>query len=370
MQYQRSEIEELRMMLSNGRSLDDLGNLINYIIALQNKKEGTHFGSISIKQLKHYYANTNFKYRNFEIPKKSGGTRTITAPDEVLKKIQRRLNSALSLFFEPGPIAHGFLEGKSIVTNAKGHIGKMFLLNVDLKDFFPSVHFGRIKAVLQLPIFKVQKKYLSLFGNEVDFPNEKFGLTPEFAQIISNFCCFEGKLPQGAPTSPLITNLVCIRLDNKLLKFAGANDCYITRYADDISVSSWKNKFDEDFQTNLKKLIETEGFTINEKKTRIQNKAMRQEVTGITVNEKLNLSRPYIRKLRASLHRLKSVNGKANENSKAVKDLEFLFETIEFDVDKFTSIVYGKILFLGIVRGKSDPLYLEYKSKLENILKS
>lgn len=369
MEYNQIEIENLRLKLMQGQTLDDLADLVNYVIQMQNKKESTNYKLVSSQRLKHYYANINKKYVNFDIPKKTGGKRTITAPDKFLKKVQRRINLLLTLFFEPKPAAHGFLPHRSIVTNAKIHVGKKYVLNVDLKDFFPSIHFGRIKAVLQLPIFGLRAEHLASETNKIEFLF-KFGLKPEFAQIFANFCCFESKLPQGAPTSPIITNIVSQRLDYKLVKLAKECHCYYTRYADDITYSCDKNRFKEDFLNKLDETIKSEGFMINEKKTRIQKRSVRQEVTGITVNEKLNLSRSYVRKVRAALNNW----GKQGYEMAYTKFASLYPQEKGFlrnkTIPPMESVLSGKILFLGMVRGKEDTMYLKYKSKLEELLKS
>ncbi len=355
--------------LQQGQTLDDLADLVNYVIEVQNQKEGTKYKSVSPERLKHYYANINKKYINFDIPKKTGGKRTITAPDKFLKKVQRRINFLLTLFFEPKPAAHGFLEDRSIVTNAKIHVGKKYVLNVDLKDFFPSIHFGRIKAVLQLPILGIRPEHLPIEGNKLEVLF-KFGLKPEFAQIISNFCCFESKLPQGAPTSPIITNIVSQRLDYKLVKLAKEYHCFYTRYADDITFSCDKNRFTDEFLKKLDEIIQSEGFLINDKKSRMQRKAVRQEVTGITVNEKLNLPRSYVRKVRAALHNWEEQGyDKANAKFASLYPQEKGFLRNKA-IPPMESVLSGKILFLGMVRGKEDIIYLKYKNKLEELLKS
>jgi retron-type reverse transcriptase len=463
MQYSQIETDNLKKKLQQGQTLDDLADLVNYVIEVQNQKEGTSYKPISAKQLKHYYANINNKYVNFEIPKKTGGKRTITAPDKFLKKIQRRINLLLTLFFEPKPSAHGFIENRSIITNARLHVGKKYVLNIDLKDFFPSIHFGRINAVLQLPILKTNRdksyffdfgenKYLKLYKelkekyeddviwetfknagisesflyegttflristlngipeiieksnditeNEVAFFSnliekkdidfflalknlkhngikltitdieKPFGLKPEFSKIISNFCCYESKLPQGAPTSPIITNIVSQRLDYKIVKLAKEYQCFYTRYADDITFSFYEYGLNLEFLSKLEEIINSEGFLINQKKSRVQKKSIRQEVTGITVNEKLNLPRSYVRKVRAALHNWEK-QGYERANAKFAtlypQEKGFLRNKT---IPPMESVLSGKILFLGMVRGKEDTMYLKYKNKLEELLKS
>jgi RNA-directed DNA polymerase len=368
MEFSQIEITNFKVKLKQGQSLDDLADLVNYFIETQNQKTGTNYSLISPKRLKHYYYNINKKYLTFEIPKKTGGTRTITAPDKFLKKVQRRINLLLTLFFEPKCAAHGFIEQRSIVTNAKVHVGKKYVLNVDLKDFFPTVNFGRIKSVLQLPVFSIRRDYFANDETHLEI-FYKFGLKPEFAQIISNICCYESRLPQGAPTSPIITNIVCQRLDNKLVKLAKEYHCFYTRYADDITFSCNKDRFNKEFFNKLNENIESEGFLINKKKSRIQKRAVRQEVTGITVNEKLNVQQEYIRKVRATLNNWEKYGyKKANTKFALFYNQDKGFIRNKF-IPPMESVLRGKILFLGMVRGKDDKIFLKYKNKFDELLK-
>jgi len=341
------EISEIRSKLQQGQTIDDLVDLLNLIIILQNEKEKTKYKPLINKRVKYYYAKINNRYTHFEIPKKSGGSRTISAPDKYLKKIQRRINIILGIFFSPKPSVHGFLPGRSIVSNAQIHVGKKFVLNIDLKDFFPSVHFGRIRAVLQL------------------YP---FLLKPEFAHLTANFCCFEGKLPQGAPTSPIITNMVCQKLDHLLIKLAKEYHCFYTRYADDITFSCDKARFGDEFLKKLESIVQSEGFKINEKKTRIQKKTFRQEVTGIIVNKKLNLHRNYIKSVRAMLHNWEKYGYQAaNSKFTSYYPMEKGFIRNKM-IPPLESVVMGKVMFLGMVRGKEDNLYLKYNEQLKKLI--
>lgn len=347
MEFTENEISEIRNKLQQGQTIDDLVDLLNLVIKFQNENDKTDYKVFTNKRVKFYYANINKRYTNFEIPKKTGGKRTITAPDRFLKKIQRRIDLILRLLFVPKPAAHGFLAKRSIVSNAKIHVAKKHVLNVDLKDFFPSVHFGRIRAVLQLHPFNLKK---------------------EFAHVVANFCCFDSKLPQGAPTSPIITNIVSQKLDYKLVQLAKEHHCFFTRYVDDITFSCDKARFDDEFLKKLDEVVKSEGFTINEKKTRVQKKAVRQEVTGITVNEKLNLQQDYIRNVRAMLNNWEKY-GYENANVKFAKfyprEKGFMRNKV---IPPLESVVSGKIMFLGMVRGKEDALYKKYDDQLKKLI--
>ena len=234
-------------------------------------------------------------YTEFDIPKKSGDSRRICAPTGDLKAVQRQLADALwehqkSVYEELGikpNISHAFEKGKSIITNAKIHRNKRFVLNVDLKDFFDSIHIGRVCGFFE--------------------KNKYFNLPHGAAVTIAQLACYQGKLPQGAPTSPIITNLICQVLDMHLLSLAKKYRLDYTRYADDITFSTNDKTFLEKmdlFYTELEKKVKKAGFSINEKKTRISYRDSKQVVTGLVVNKKISVDHAYCRKVRAMAHSL------------------------------------------------------------------
>ncbi len=233
-------------------------------------------------------------YRKFSIPKKTGGERVISAPTRNLKWMQLCLNEVFKAVYTPSVSAMGFAPGRSVVDNAAMHLHQNYVFNIDLKDFFPSVHQARVWKRLQLPPFS--------FSREV-------------ASAMAGLCCmrvdedaYEDRsafvLPQGAPTSPLLTNAVCDRLDRRLRGLAKRFGLLYSRYADDITFSSSHNVYADGsaFRLELQRIIEGEGFTINAKKTRLQHRGARQEVTGLTVGERVNVARKYIKDVRAVLH--------------------------------------------------------------------
>ena len=226
-------------------------------------------------------------YRKFFLWKDRAHTkkRWIEAPDQELKKIQERI---LSLLYQmaPSPFAHGFTIGRSIVSNARIHTGKRYLLKLDLKDFFPSI--TRDMILKQL--------------------NDAELITPENRNRIEtllNLCLLENRLPQGAPTSPAISNLVCRRLDFILAKFARHHKMKYTRYADDLTFSS-----DSDSCYRLipviRRIVEQYGFRINERKVNVLKRHQRQTVTGLVVNQVKQTSVPRRKrlKLRAFVHQI------------------------------------------------------------------
>lgn len=258
-----------------------------------------------------YVQSSSDKYKKFEIPKKSGGTRTISAPSGDLKLLQRRLSDLLQDCVEdiniangrhddglnPDTIAHGFKRKRSIVTNALRHRRRRFVFNTDISDFFGSINFGRVRG-----FFISDKNFL---------------LNPKVATIIAQIACFENCLPQGSPCSPVISNLIGHILDIHLVRLAAKHSCIYSRYADDLTFSTNEKDFPsavavrdkgDSHQWNaggeLVHLIKISGFSLNSAKTRMQYWTSRQEVTGLVVNEGLNVRSDYRRLARAMVHKL------------------------------------------------------------------
>ncbi|MFM7599972.1 MAG: reverse transcriptase domain-containing protein [Pseudanabaena sp.] len=294
-------------------------------------------------------------YATFQIPKKSGGSRSISAPKTSLKIIQQKLNQVFISVYQPKPSTHGFAVEKSIVTNAKQHLRQKYVLNLDLKDFFPSINFGRVRGLLMSP---------------------PYSCTMEVATVLAQICCHDNQLPQGAPTSPIISNMICAKLDSQLQRLAKKYQCIYTRYADDITFSTSRSKFPPHLiwfskeaeksvlGDELKTIIEENGFLVNESKVRLQTRYKRQEVTGITVNEKLNVKRKYIRQIRAVLHAWEKY-GLSNAESEFWKhDKKHRFQVNQ---DSFRNIIRGRIEFVGAVRGKNDPIYLNFLRWLKKL---
>jgi len=239
-------------------------------------------------------------YREFEIPKRSGGTRRILAPDNSTKTLQRRILHRLLGRLRSHPAAHGFEKGRSIVTNAEAHVGQAVVVRMDLKDFFPATRAKRVR------------KYF-----------RRIGWNRPAARLLTNLCTFEGGLPQGAPTSPRLCNLVNHRLDARLTGLAkrrrlwnfrtgqGAETREVgatyTRYADDMTFS-----FPTDTPGDIRYVIRVtrlivgrEGYELHlHKKLQIRRRHDLQQVTGLVVNKRVNLPRATRRWLRAVEHRL------------------------------------------------------------------
>lgn len=264
---------------------------------IKTRNDFADFLRIPRSKLTHilYVKKPDSYYETFEIPQKNGDTRTICAPSGDLKSLQTRLANALwehqksirtSTNNRPN-ISHAFEKEKSIITNAKVHRNKRFVLNMDLESFFDSFHFGRVQG-----FFEKSKDFL---------------LPREVSIIIAQIACYNGRLPQGAPSSPIITNLLCQILDMRLLKIAKKYKLDYTRYADDLTFSTNNRNFLDNHEAFIKEIsavISKAGFTINEKKTRLLYRDSRQEVTGLVVNKKINVNRIYVRKTKAMAHQL------------------------------------------------------------------
>ena len=245
-------------------------------------------------------------YNSFTIPKKNGGERIIHAPKKELKFLQKKLANVLwecylesieskskGKNFKTPVLSHAFEKGKSIITNSQIHRNKKYILNIDLKNFFDSFNFGRVRGFF--------------------IKDRDFAVTPEIATVIAQIACYQDKLPQGAPSSPIITNLITRILDYRIVKIAKKYRFTYSRYADDMTFSTNRelnsNKLRagkelDNFLTELEELIISSGFEINPKKTRLSNNMQRQEVTGLVVNKKINVKREYVKNTRAMAFQL------------------------------------------------------------------
>lgn len=243
------------------------------------------------------------KYRSFDIPKKSGGVRTIHAPEPQLGLLQTRLAELLYACVHEKKktdrrfwfASHGFHQGRTIVSNAEVHRRRRFVFNLDLEDFFGTINFGRVRGFF--------------------IHDTMFSLEPKVATIIAQIACHDNALPQGSPCSPVISNLIGNILDSRLLALARDARCTYTRYADDLTFSTNEKLFPTEIAVNvhgadwevgkkLTKEIEKCGFFINPVKTRMSLRRSRQTVTGLVVNDKANINQDYYRAARAMCNSL------------------------------------------------------------------
>lgn len=249
-----------------------------------------------------YRIPSTAKYLAFDIPKRSGGKRSIAAPIAQLKLAQSRLSDLLQNCIEEINTAsgrvdhssHGFTRNRSIFTNARIHRRRRWVFNTDIQDFFGSINFGRVWAFFQ--------------------KNRDFALQPGVATVIAQLACYENALPQGSPCSPVISNLIGHILDIRLINLARAHGCTYSRYADDLTFSTNKPEFPPALAMpltantwvagrDLTQIVGRSGFSLSPAKTRMQYRNSRQEVTGLVVNKKVNVRAEYRHNVRAMVHR-------------------------------------------------------------------
>ena len=269
---------------------------------------------ISVSKLKwltyHRKVATVSHYATFTIPKKSGSSREISAPKSDLRQAQEWIQTNILSRIPVHPCAYGFIKGKSTVDNAKQHVNRAAVIKIDLKDFFPTITFPRVKGLFEsLGYSGLISTLLALLTTESPRKQVRFQDQTYYVAL------GERQLPQGACTSPAITNLICRRLDQRLERYMQKLGFVYTRYADDLTFSCDTDGLDK-IGTCLRaarKIIRSEGFKVNEKKTRVLRASRRQKVTGIVVNQKPNISREELRNFRALLHNVEK-NGLEKEN--------------------------------------------------------
>lgn len=296
-------------------------------------------------------------YTTASFPKRRGGLRELHIPHPALKRLQRRLCTILNEVYGGRAPVHGFVPGRSILTHARQHAGRRHVLNVDLKDFFPSISFQRVRGMLLAKPYALPKPVASWI-----------------AQLVSP----KDGLPQGAPTSPIISNMICSRLDRDLLKIAAKHRCIYSRYADDITISTSRRQFPEALASEveydgvkrlvlggeLTKAIESNWFSVNELKVRLRTKYQHQETTGLTVNEFPNVKREFVRQIRAMLHAIRKFgypaaqqeyNAKYVHRKKGSRPVSLLY------------VLRGKLEFLRFIRGVSSPVYLRLAHEMQQL---
>ena len=311
----------------------------------------------------------SLRYFEFEILKKKGGTRKINAPVRELKYLQRKLAYILNKIYVPKICTNGFIEERNIKTNAVKHIKQKNLLNIDLKDFFSQIHFGRIKGMLM---------------------SKPYEIGEEAAQYIAQLVCNNSILPQGAPSSPIITNMICSPLDTQLIRLSKKYKCIYSRYADDITFSTYNANFDKAIVINdpknqnvilgkeLKEIIKKNGFEVNEQKIFLNSYKERQEVTGVVVNKKLNVKREYIKNIRAILNKCEK-NGVYNTAKDYInkgfcknKKIENNKENPKYEIvinNWFKEVLKGKLNHIAFIRGRNDKVFLKYAEQFNKIFK-
>lgn len=286
-------------------------------------------------------------YRRFYMPKKSGGQRLISAPMPRLKHAQYGILEKILSQVPVHEAAHGFAPGRSILTNAERHVGQDLIINIDLKDFFPSVTYKRVKGLFRA--FGYTERVATVIGLICTEPEvEEVELDGQRYFVHSS----ERRLPQGAPTSPAITNILCYRLDKRMAGVAEKLGFNYTRYADDMtfSASGESAKTFKKLLWRVRSIVTDEGFEIHPDKTRLMRKGSQQEVTGLTVNEKVAVPRREIRNFRSLLFQIEKdgIEGKKWRGS----DRNLL------------SVIRGYAYFIRMVDPIKGTLFVEQVEKI------
>ena len=322
---------------------------------------GDKFYPFTMKHLL-YYCNPNHvfhRYKEFKIKKKSGGFRQITAPrNKSFMLILKYVNEVFKAIYTPSAYAMGFTEGRSVVDNASKHKGMNYVFNIDLKDFFPSIEQPRVWKRLQL--------------KPLNFPQP-------VANVLAGLCFMRGEkdkdgkyryiLPQGAPTSPIITNMICDTLDRRLAGLAKRFGLNYSRYADDITFSSMHNVYSPngEFMTELKRIIAGQGFEMNTDKTRLQKLGARQEVTGLIVSQKVNVSPKYVRDIRNLLY-IWDRYGYIAAYAKFYPKYKTEKGHAKKGKPDLSNVIDGKLMYLKMVKGEDDSVYQRLNSKFRGLV--
>lgn len=346
-------------------------SLLALLNALKEDDLGDKAHPFTMAQLNYFcHPARNAKhYKVFTIPKKSGGVREISAPVKMLKSFQTYTNILLQALYEPTSAAMGFVPGRSVVDNARKHVGMNYVLNIDLKDFFPSIPQARVWGALM---------------------SKAVGFNQGVASAVAGLCCteiefYEGKpvmstdelpngvktekrnvLPQGAPTSPIITNIVARNLDRQLKHLADRFGLNYTRYADDITFSSMHNVYHEggEFMTELRRIVAEQNFSINEKKTRLQKKGSRQEVTGLVVSDRVNVTREYVRSIGSLLY----IWERYGYDSAFARFLQhYIPKPNRVSPPSMERVLQGKLMYLKMVKGEENPVWQRLQDRFEKL---
>ena len=316
--------------------------------------------------------NPSPPYKEFCIKKRNGTLRVIQSPNYDLKQLQLKVLDFLEKNNNSFKTCiHGFVRGRSIVTNAQEHCSRQphHLLNIDLKDFFPSITFYRVRGIFQ---------------------KKPFECSYSVATVLAHICTYNNKLPQGAPTSPILANLVCRKLDGELMNLARQQSATYTRYADDITFSfrvSDTARLPKNICTYEDKelllgqeligAIERNNFRVNPEKSRLSNRYHRLEVTGITINEFPNVKRTFIDRIRGALHAWKVhgyddaqnkwkqliTEGRASPHEKNVWKRQCRSDYMP----QLVNVLWGKLLYVRMVRGKDNAIYTKLAEQYNDL---
>ena len=346
-EYTKADFENRLRYLNDAQ---ELANLLNEL------KAPYIYSDFRGKQLSFFADTNNIRRRckTFRLRKKHGGYREITAPKGALRGVLQALNIVLQTYDEPTPWAYGFVCGRSVVDNARPHVGKSYILNLDLKNFFPTITRRQVADCLMA---------------------EPFGFSSLAAELVSGLATVrtdngEEVLAQGFATSPTLSNFICREMDKEIAGVAAAQGVIFTRYADDLTFSSDADilRPQGGLAQQVKTIVERYGFRLNEAKTHLQRRGRRQEVTGLMVTEKVNVSRRYVREIRSLLY-IWERYGYEDACQAAWKSYKLQHGKTKGHQNHvpLNKVMGGKLNYMKMVRGADDPLYQRFVSRYTSL---
>lgn len=310
--------------MSQSNEIDNFG--IPVFISLEELRK-----SIGINK-KYFYKVLYSKdrlYKPIKIPKRNGTVRTLNVPEIALKGMQRWILDNILYKIPIDSSATGFVPSKSTITNATPHINKKNIIKMDIRNFFPSINFTKVKKI-----------FLDV------------GFEKDISIALANICTYQNQLPQGAPTSPYLANLVCKEMDRRISILCKNNNLTYTRYADDITISGRNKVF---WVKNIvEKIVKTYHFSLNEEKTIALKPGDRKRVTGLIVNDKLSVPKSISRSLRKNIYFIKKFG------------LEEHLQKINFEdiSEKYVSHLYGIASYIKMVELEKGLFFI---SQLDSI---
>ncbi|MCB7305821.1 reverse transcriptase family protein [Bariatricus massiliensis] len=285
--------------------------------------------------------HTGRHYRTAQIQKRGGGVRRLLVPDALLNKIQRNLLHHVLDGLPVSTYATAYRKRMSVVDNAAPHVGQALILKLDIKEFFENITFLMV--------------YQSAFP-AVYFP-------PAVRKLLAELCCYEDYLPQGAPTSPAVSNLVMKPFDEYMGSWCGERGICYTRYCDDLTFSG---SFDwREVKHKVAGYLRVLGFELNEKKTRILKPHVRQTVTGIVVNDRLQTARSYRRQVRSEVYYCTKYGVEAHLRHLGNKGESYGDSR---DVMHYLQHLLGKVHFI-LQASPEDEEFRRAKEEIERLMK-
>ncbi len=289
----------------------------------------------------------NPPYYSFEMRKRKGGSRTIEAPEYTLKDLQRQFNFFLQcVYYQWQSMAsYGYIIGvkanknkKNILENAKRHLGAKYMLNADFEDFFHQISAQRVLSLLR---------------------NKPFRFTKRAAHLLAKLFTYNNRLPMGAPTSPVLSNFAAIKLDKQLYQWALDNNITFTRFVDDMSFSSKQKPLTQNHLEAIKTICANNQFKLNPNKTKFFGEKDTKKVTGLVLNETVDIDKPFYTELNKDLKRLQHLAEANIIINKHREDEVF---------KKFKQEVNGHVNFIGTIEGYDSPVFYRYHKKMRQAL--